>query len=130
MKNIRKSEVLTLKELVAYQEGQVVSKTLAQNDAVSVTLISFDKGEESGKGIIFVRLPICHLQSGANPLKYWLFKLLNCQRHLFCMGEPKAWEALETLCFQRFSCIINTRKVSRKVIQCSGKSIISSPSSA
>lgn len=29
-----------------YQPGQVVSKTLAQNDAVSVTLFSFDKGEE------------------------------------------------------------------------------------
>jgi len=46
MKNIKKAEVLTLKELVAYQEGQVVSKTLAQNSAVSVTLFSFDKGEE------------------------------------------------------------------------------------
>jgi len=46
MKNISKSEVLTLKEQVMYQEGQVVSKTLAQNDAVSVTLFSFDKGEE------------------------------------------------------------------------------------
>ena len=46
MKNIAKSEVLTLKEQVAYQEGQVVSKTLAQNSAVSVTLFSFDKGEE------------------------------------------------------------------------------------
>lgn len=46
IKNISKSEVLTLKEEVAYQQGQVVSKTLAQNDAVSVTLFSFDKGEE------------------------------------------------------------------------------------
>lgn len=46
MKNITKAEVLTLKEQVAYQEGQVVSKTLAQNSAVSVTLFSFDKGEE------------------------------------------------------------------------------------
>jgi len=35
-----------LKNLVAYQEGQVVSKTLVQNDYVSVTLFSFDKGEE------------------------------------------------------------------------------------
>lgn len=35
-----------LKELVAYQEGQVVSKTLAQNEHVSVTLFSFDKDEE------------------------------------------------------------------------------------
>lgn len=46
IKNIKKAEVLTLKEQVAYQEGQVVSRTLAQNDAVSVTLFSFDKGEE------------------------------------------------------------------------------------
>lgn len=46
MKNISKAEVMTLKEQIAYQEGQVVSKTLAQNDAVSVTLFSFDKGEE------------------------------------------------------------------------------------
>lgn len=38
--------VLTMKEQVAYQPGQVVSKTLAQNDAVSVTLFAFDKGEE------------------------------------------------------------------------------------
>ena len=46
MKNISKSEVLTLKEQIAYQPGQVVSKTLAQNPAVSVTLFSFDKGKE------------------------------------------------------------------------------------
>lgn len=46
MKNIRKAEVLVLKEQVAYQPGQVVSKTLAQNNALSVTLFSFDKGEE------------------------------------------------------------------------------------
>ena len=45
-KNIAKKEKLLLKDLVAYQEGQVVSKTLAQNDAVSVTLFAFDKGEE------------------------------------------------------------------------------------
>lgn len=46
MKNIDRSTVLTLKEQVSYQPGQVVSKTLAQNDAVSVTLFAFDKGEE------------------------------------------------------------------------------------
>ena len=46
MKNLDVSTVLTLRDQVAYQPGQVVSKTLAQNDAVSVTLFSFDKGEE------------------------------------------------------------------------------------
>ena len=45
-KNIVKKEKVELKNLVAYQEGQVVSKTLVQNDYVSVTLFSFDKGEE------------------------------------------------------------------------------------
>ena len=48
IKNISKAEVLVLKDQVAYQEGQVVSKTLAQNEHVSVTLFSFDKGEEIG----------------------------------------------------------------------------------
>lgn len=45
-KNIAKQEKLLLKDLVAYQDGQVVSKTLVQNDLVSVTIFSFDKGEE------------------------------------------------------------------------------------
>lgn len=46
IKNISHSEVLTLKEQISYQEGQVVSKTLAQNSALSVTLFSFAQGEE------------------------------------------------------------------------------------
>ena len=41
MKNISQAEVLVLKEQIAYQEGQVVSKTLAQNNALSITLFSF-----------------------------------------------------------------------------------------
>ncbi len=42
MKNISKAEILKLKEQVAYQPGQIVSKTLAQNSAVSVTIFAFD----------------------------------------------------------------------------------------
>ncbi len=45
-KNINKAEILSLKDQVEYQAGQVVSKTLAQNSALSVTLFAFDKGEE------------------------------------------------------------------------------------
>ncbi len=45
-KNIEKQTKLQLKEQIAYQSGQVVSKTLVQNEKVSVTLFSFDKGEE------------------------------------------------------------------------------------
>ena len=46
IKNLDKSTVLHLKEQIAYQPGQVVSRTLAQNEVLSVTLFSFDKGEE------------------------------------------------------------------------------------
>ena len=46
MKNISKSEVLTLRDQVLCQPGQVFSKTLAQNDALSITLFAFDKDEE------------------------------------------------------------------------------------
>ncbi len=45
-KNINKKEVLRLKDLVEYQKGQVVSKTLVQNEFMSVTIFSFDKDEE------------------------------------------------------------------------------------
>lgn len=45
-KNIEKQVKLQLKDQIAYQSGQVVSKTLVQNDTVSMTIFSFDKGEE------------------------------------------------------------------------------------
>ena len=46
IKNIEKSEIFVLKEQITYQKNQIVSKTLAQNEHVSITLFSFDKGEE------------------------------------------------------------------------------------
>lgn len=45
-KNIEKQQKLLLKDLVEYMPGQVISKTLVQNDKVSMTIFSFDKGEE------------------------------------------------------------------------------------
>ena len=48
IKNIDHETVVKLTDLVSVQPGQVVSKTLAQNKAVSVTLFAFDQGEEIG----------------------------------------------------------------------------------
>ncbi len=48
LKNLAREEVLSLAEQVSVHTGQVVSKTLVQNPAVSVTLFAFDKGEEIG----------------------------------------------------------------------------------
>ena len=45
-KNIDKKAKLELRDQLTYQQGQVVSKTLIQNDAVSVTLFAFEKDEE------------------------------------------------------------------------------------
>ena len=45
-KNIEKQTKLQLKDQIEYHPGQVVSKTLVQNDKVSMTIFSFDKGEE------------------------------------------------------------------------------------
>lgn len=46
LKNIEVSKVLKLEDEISYQKGQVVSKTLVQNKSVSMTLFSFDQGEE------------------------------------------------------------------------------------
>ena len=46
LKNIAQEQVLPLAQQVEAESGQIVSKTLAQNDAVSITLFAFSKGEE------------------------------------------------------------------------------------
>ena len=46
IKNISHEEVLHLADQVSADKGQIVSKTLAQNDHVSVTLFAFSKDEE------------------------------------------------------------------------------------
>ena len=46
LKNINHEEVLKLADLVEASDGQVVSKTLAQNDYVRITVFAFSKGEE------------------------------------------------------------------------------------
>lgn len=45
-KNIEKQTKLLLKDQVQYQEGQVVSKTLVQNEKVSMTIFLLTKGKK------------------------------------------------------------------------------------
>lgn len=78
-KNVKKQEKINLKDLVLFQEGQVVSKTLVQNEHVSMTIFSFDKGEEisthaasgdamvtvlEGKGRFTVGANVFYLEAG------------------------------------------------------------------
>ena len=46
IKNIDHETVLNLADQIHAEPGQIVSKTLAQNKAVSLTLFAFTKGEE------------------------------------------------------------------------------------
>ena len=45
IKNISFSEPHVLVDLVDYKQGQVVSRTFAQNENISLTLFAFDSGE-------------------------------------------------------------------------------------
>ena len=102
LKNIEKSTVLTLKEQVAYQPGQVVSKTLAQNAALSVTLFAFDKGEEisthESGGDAFVtcldgtgRITIDGVQSNASSSFLATQPLTPVQRSMIMRGVDKVY---------------------------------------
>lgn len=60
IKNIAFAKPLPLADLVDYQEGRVVSRTFAQNNAMSLTLFAFDAGEglstHSASGDAFVQI--------------------------------------------------------------------------
>lgn len=45
-KNIEKHQPLSLAAQVDYQDSQIVSRTLVQNELMSMTLFAFEKGEE------------------------------------------------------------------------------------
>ena len=49
IKNFPIEKVTNLAGEVEVRKGEVVSKTLVQNDALSMTLFAFDKGEEIGE---------------------------------------------------------------------------------
>ena len=46
LKNIPFSQAVNINELVDYEEGRVVSRTLSSKSHVNITLFAFDKGEE------------------------------------------------------------------------------------
>ena len=60
IKNIEFEKPLCMEALVSYQPGQVVSRTLAQNKHMNMTLFAFDTGEEisshasSGDAMVYI----------------------------------------------------------------------------
>lgn len=60
IKNVDFAKPLLMEGLVDYEEGRVISRTLAQGRPLSVTLFAFDKGEEisshsaSGDAMVYI----------------------------------------------------------------------------
>ncbi|MCI1750853.1 cupin domain-containing protein [Megasphaera cerevisiae] len=46
LKNIEAEKILQLSQLTECREGQIISRTLAQNQFLSITVFAFAKGEE------------------------------------------------------------------------------------
>ncbi|HOJ48525.1 MAG TPA: cupin domain-containing protein [Bacillota bacterium] len=96
MKNIEPETVLNLSDLVAYQPGQVVSRTLAQNKAVSITLFSFDKGEEISAHKSTGDALVCILDGTADiTIGETKHRLIKGQSIVMPAGIPHALEAPE-----------------------------------
>lgn len=74
IKNIDFGKALTMAGLVDYQPGRVVSLTLVQNEAVSITLFAFSKGEAisthsaPGDALVYLLDGEAEITVGANKL--------------------------------------------------------------
>ena len=100
MKNIAAAEVMALKELVNYQDGQIVSKTLVQNANVSITLFAFDKAEEISSHSSHGDAMVCVLDGTAEIIiADEKFKLMEGQTIVMPAEIPHAVYALEKMKF-------------------------------
>ena len=96
MKNIDLASPLSLPALVTYQEGQIVSRTLVQNRAVSLTLFAFDTGEEisshesKGDAMVQVLDGTAKITVGDN-----IYQLSAGETVVMPAGVPHALEAVE-----------------------------------
>jgi quercetin dioxygenase-like cupin family protein len=96
IKNIDFSTVLEMTSLVDYREGQVVSRTLSQGKASSMTLFAFDQGEEisshssSGDALVYVLDGTSKITIGDE-----VFEVKKGETIVMPAGIPHALEAIE-----------------------------------
>jgi quercetin dioxygenase-like cupin family protein len=53
IENIEFSKVLNLKDLISYQRGQIIIKTIVQTPSTNITLFALDKGEGITTNVAF-----------------------------------------------------------------------------
>jgi quercetin dioxygenase-like cupin family protein len=96
IKNIDFETILTMEDLVEYKPGQVVSRTLSQSKALSLTLFAFAKGEEisshasGGDAMVYVLDGTTEITIGDK--KYTLVKGKTI---VMPAGVPHALQAVE-----------------------------------
>ncbi|WHH61642.1 cupin domain-containing protein [Petroclostridium sp. X23] len=96
IKNIDFSRPLELEGLVDYQQGQVVSRTLAQGKPMSVTLFAFDKGEQisthasTGDAMVYIMDGQAEITIGEEK-----FNLTKGQTIVMPANVPHGLEAIE-----------------------------------
>ncbi|TCK90516.1 cupin domain [Natranaerovirga hydrolytica] len=96
IKNIDFSKVENMEDLVTYQEGQVVSRTLSQGKSSSLTLFAFDKGEEisshssSGDALVYILDGTSKITIGDEE-----FEVSKGETIVMPAGIPHALEATE-----------------------------------
>ncbi|OHB76172.1 MAG: cupin [Planctomycetes bacterium RBG_16_59_8] len=74
------AKAFDLEKLVEYGEGAVVSRTLVQNDAGTITLFAFDKGEALSEHTAPFDA-VVHLLDGEGEI------VIGGRRHRVCRGE-------------------------------------------
>ena len=100
MKNIETAQKLDLKGLVNYQDRQIVSKTLVQNQNVNITLFAFDKDEEisthtsHGDAMVNVLDGMAEITIGENK-----FKLIGGETIVMPAEVPHAVYAIDKMKF-------------------------------
>lgn len=96
MDTIKPSTVFTLKEMVQYADGAVVSKTLTKNKSGNTTLFAFDKGQGLSEhtapfdAIAQIVDGKCKITIGGDD-----FELSEGQMILMPANVPHALEAIE-----------------------------------
>ena len=106
IKNISHEEVLHLTDQISADKGQIVSKTLAQNDYVSVTLFAFSKDEEiathdsTGDAMVLVlEEPVSSLLMAKNIFYRQGIPLLCQRKSLILFTQKKTLSGFSLLYF-------------------------------
>lgn len=96
IKNIPFGEVLKMKELTDFEEGRVVSRTLAKREDLNISVFSFDKGEEisthasNGDAMVYVIEGKVEITIGEDK-----FTLTEGETIVMPANTPHALEAIE-----------------------------------